>query len=156
MIDGATASAKTLRSKIITLLELIEDVLLTTVQDAVKHFKDLTPPATTKEIGRQVEYVCLYLCVICQCLIYFPVLLQIRILISRYGCVRSELMSFSAGGRRHDHAVVRALYFELLGRIMSKEVVLCRPLSIVESVMPKRESWRGVGGNSEKEEVFKR
>ena len=39
---------------------------------------------------------------------------------------------------------------------MSKKVVLSKPLSIVESVMPKRESWRGVGGKDEKVEVFKR
>ena len=65
-------------------------------------------------------------------------------------------MSFSAGGKRHAHPVVKALYCELLRRIMSKKVVLSKPLSIVESVMPKRESWCGVGGQTEKEEVFKR
>ena len=65
-------------------------------------------------------------------------------------------MSFSAGGKRHSHTVVKALYYELLRRIMSKKVVWSKPLSIVESVMPKRESWRGVGGKDEKVEVFKR
>ena len=56
MTDGAAASAKALRSKTITLLELAEDVVLKTVQDADNHFKDLglTPPATTKKIGGQV------------------------------------------------------------------------------------------------------
>ena len=88
-------------------------------------------------------------------------------------------MSFSAGGKRHKHPVVKALFFELLQRVESKKVVavecftnacshffihsslpikviLSKPVSIVESVMPKRAVWRGVAGKSDQVELFNR
>ena len=77
-------------------------------------------------------------------------------MIERHGCARKNLMSFSAGGKRHSHPVVLALYHDLLRRIESKQVVLSKPVSIVDSVMPARRAWRGVGGEAERFETRKR
>lgn len=71
-------------------------------------------------------------------------------MIERHGCARKKLMSFSSGGKRHSHPVVLALYHELLHRIEQKRVVLSQPLSIIDSVMPARRAWRGVGGETER------
>lgn len=60
LTDGAAASAKALRVKIRMLLELADDDVITSVADADIHFKNFTPPARTKEIGRQV--LCLNIC----------------------------------------------------------------------------------------------
>ena len=62
-------------------------------------------------------------------------------------------MSFSTGGKRHSHPVVKALYYHLLRRIENKKLILPKPVSIVESVMPQRRAWRGVGGNADREET---
>ena len=77
-------------------------------------------------------------------------------MIERHGCVRKNLMPFSTAGKRHKHPVVLALYHDLLRRIGRKEVVLGKPLSIVDSVMPPRRAWRGVGGEVERIETRKR
>ena len=45
------------------LLELAEDIVLTTVKDADNHLKGFTPSATTKEIGRQVCVCDMYHCI---------------------------------------------------------------------------------------------
>ena len=98
-------------------------------------------------------------------------------MIERHGCARKQLLCFSAGGKKHKHAVVLALYYDLLRRIESKKVthtypfsfysspsslelppkvILSKALSIIESVMPKRRAWRGVGGAAARAEMFER
>ena len=47
-------------------------------------------------------------------------------MIERHGCARKQLLSFSAGGKRHKHPVVKALYYELLRRIENKKVTITR------------------------------
>ena len=76
-------------------------------------------------------------------------------MIERHQCVRKNLMSFSTAGKKHSHAVVRALYNELLRRIEKREISLAPKRSIIESVMPKREAWRGVGGEDDRSELLK-
>ena len=56
--------------------------------------------------------------------------------------------------KRHSHAVVRALYNELLRRIEKREVSLAPKMSIIESVMPKRRAWRGVGGETDRADLL--
>ena len=60
LTDGATASARAIRVKIRTLLDLADDDVLTSVADADTYFQNFTPPARTKEIGRQV--LCMNVC----------------------------------------------------------------------------------------------
>ena len=81
---------------------------------------------------------------------------QVRILIERYGLSRKNLMSFSAGGKKHSHDVVKALYYDLMRRVESGMVTLAEPVSIVQAVMPRRRGWRGVGGEEDRINIFKR
>ena len=124
LVDGAVVTAQKLRDKIIMLLELAEDVTLLTTRAADAHLHGMTPPATTKEIGRQVccYYYC---CMLCMIIINTTMFVQVRILIERHGCVRKQLFCFSSGGKKYAHIVVKELYYDVLRRIESKKVWIC-------------------------------
>ena len=68
---------------------------------------------------------------------------QVRLLQHRHGCRRKNLMSFSVGGSRHSHSLVRQMYEQLVKRIEDGTLQVRPARSIEDIVMKNREVFRG-------------
>ena len=68
---------------------------------------------------------------------------QVRMLRHRHSCPRKDLMSFTVGGKRHSHALVRQMYETLVKRIEEGKLCILPARSIEDIVIQARAVFRG-------------